>query len=141
MSVVTPKLMEQVHYDNWNTSSQLSRFELRPLDPRHHLAVVEMTLINPWGRDRLVLVIDERAAELVAASGEVYSPLDSVEGNVPLTGGLEPRYTVPEFIPLWTTVVLEPGHLIRGMLVFEVPPGSKFSKFRWLTGRELEADY
>ena len=129
MRVSEPAVVREVHFQNLDLAGNTSNFAITPSTPDSSLAVIQVTLINQQSHD-VVVVVDEKAASILSEAGNTYRPIDTVVRSESVAA-IDNKYTYAGFVPLWTTVNLASGEQVSGMLVFEVPPGTRFKEFRW----------
>ena len=74
--------------------------------------------------------IDEAAAELTLEDSVRVRPIDVLVRAFP-TEDEFPREMVPDFVPLWGSVILNANQQLEGYLVFETPAGLGARELRW----------
>jgi hypothetical protein len=129
MRVTEPAVVPAVHFQNLDISGNQTSFAISPSATGARLAVIQVTLINQQSHE-VVVVVDEKAASMLTSADENLRPIDTVKRSIAVES-LDPRLVYTGFVPLWTTVNISAGEQVTGMLVFEVPPGTKFKEFRW----------
>lgn len=129
MRVSAPSVVSAVHFQNPDINGNLTNFAISPAGPDARLAVLQVTLINQQSHD-VVVVIDEQAASALTELNETVKPIDTVVRSIAVAA-VDPRFVYAGFVPLWDTINLKSGEQVTGMMVFEVPPGTRFKEFRW----------
>ena len=84
-------------------------------------------------------LIDEKAAELITTKQGRFEPINSVSTSELISN--ENSNNSIEFSPLWGSVDLLSNEIIKGSLVFEVPPNLDFSLFAWLGSDSITISY
>ena len=129
IQIEEPKVVPAIHYQNPDTEGILTNWEVRPQNPDNVLAMVNTTIINQKA-GRAVVVIDEDAATLMTQDNRTFRPINIVTASKPISA-IDNSLRQNPFVGLWRTVNINSGENLNGWLVFEVPPGSSFTEFRW----------
>lgn len=125
-----PEAQQFILYKGEDTSGALHTWAMAPDDAENNdLVFVEVTLINQTS-GTVNLVIDETAADLLDGNRRTFKPINTLDRAYSATDEFQ-QYNVPGFTPMWGTVKLNSEQQVNGMLVFELPKGSKFSELRW----------
>ncbi|NQW18852.1 MAG: hypothetical protein HQ478_15375 [Chloroflexi bacterium] len=129
VQIEEPFLVPSIHYQNPSTDGELLNWEIAPKNPANVMAMVKVTLINQKTAQARV-IIDEKAARLISTDGFNYSPTNIVTASKTIEsidGGLKQD----NFVGLWRPATINSGENLIGWMVFEVPPGTEFTEFRW----------
>ena len=92
--------------------------------------MIKVTLINQQTAQARV-IIDEAAARMISTDGHNYSPTDVVAESQ-LIESINNNFKQDNFVGLWRAVTINTGENLVGWMVFEVPPGTEFTEFRWV---------
>jgi len=112
---------------------------MKPEDEANNeLVYVKITLINQTS-GTVNLVVDESSSNLLDSKRTSYKPIDTLARAY--TAEPAPRYSVPEFVPMWGTVKLNANEQVTGMMVYEMPRGSSFSELRWKASDSVSIRY
>ena len=125
-----PFLVPTIHYQNPSVSGELLNWQIAPKNPENVLAMIKVTLINQQTAQARV-IIDEAAARMISTDGHNYSPTDVVAESQ-LIESINNNFKQDNFVGLWRAVTINTGENLVGWMVFEVPPGTEFTEFRWV---------
>jgi hypothetical protein len=124
-----PESQQFIVYTGADIQGNQYTWAMKPDDEENNeLVYVKVTLINQTS-GTVNLVIDENAASLLDGNRKTYAPVNAIARAY--TAVSTPEFNVPGFIPMWGSMKLNEGEQVIGMLVYELPRGSKFTEFRW----------
>lgn len=124
-----PKSGPHIIYEAPATDGNTYRWAMTPQGTGTELAYIHVTLINAQSQ-AIRVIIDEASSELRTGDDIARRPVNPL-ARAFQTETLDPRNTVPGFLPLWNPVTINEGEQIEGYMVFEVPAGSTFKEFNW----------
>jgi len=134
-----PKQQQFITYQGTDTSGKVYNWAMKPEDEANNeLVYVKITLINQTS-GTVNLVVDESSSNLLDSKRTSYKPIDTLARAY--TAEPAPRYSVPEFVPMWGTVKLNANEQVTGMMVYEMPRGSSFSELRWKASDSVSIRY
>ena len=134
-----PKQQLFITYQGADISGTLYNWAMKPDDEANNeLVYVKVTLINQTS-GTVNLVVDEKAATLMDGNRTTYKPLNTITRAY--TAEPAPKFSVPEFVPLWGSAKLNDGEQLTGMLVFELPKDSSFIELRWIASDSATIKY
>ncbi len=130
---IRPRTVPELYYTDVDPVSGTSLTRVvRPSESGNEIAYIRVNVVNQNQSQQVRFILDSSAAELQADTGRSYRPLDVPARS--LQDIPNSRYLVDGFQYIWGSVTLLQGFGIEGYLVFEVPIGSKFSRFVWSAG-------
>jgi hypothetical protein len=134
-----PKQQQFISYQGVDTMGTVYNWAMKPEDEANNELVYVKVTLNNETSGTVNLIVDETSSTLMDGNRVRYDPVDTISRAY--TSEPAPRYTVPEFVPIWGTVKLNSGEQVTGMMVFDMPRGSSFSEFRWAASDSVTIRY
>jgi hypothetical protein len=124
-----PKQQQYITYQGADREGTLYNWAMKPDDEvNNELVYIKVTLINQTS-GTVNIVVDEGAATLLDGNRASYEPLNSIDRAY--SAEPAPKFSVPEFVPMWGSIKLNSGEQVVGMMVFELPANSTYTELRW----------
>ena len=138
LRITEPLILDQIVFSQTTESGNVKTYSIKPVNPNYKLAKIDVELTN-HSESIVKTLIDEKAAELITTKQGRFEPINSVSTSELISN--ENSNNSIEFSPLWGSVDLLSNEIIKGSLVFEVPPNLDFSQFAWLASDSITISY